>query len=164
MKKSTIVVLAMALAAGAGTALAQPGTSSPVGSPSQLPRDSGGSKGTMNPPTTVAPGTTATPGTTSGASPQAPVPGAIQPPMKQPSTAQPSTMTRPSMANNPPAGAMPGSGAPGEARARAKIEADGYKNAGQLTRGPDGKWHGMAMRGSTSVQVMVDTRGNVTSQ
>jgi hypothetical protein len=52
----------------------------------------------------------------------------------------------------------------GEAQARAKIEADGYKNVGQLTRGPDGMWHGAAMRGSTNVQLTVDARGNVTSQ
>jgi hypothetical protein len=152
MNKSTILALAVALTTGAGTALAQsdPG-SAPGGPPSgptapsapgPMPRDSGSSmgSGTMNPPMTTAP--------------------------------EPSTTASPSMATNPPAAAMPNTGpttgapagGPGEARARSLIERDGYKNVGPLTRGPDGTWQGTAMRGSTSVQVMVDARGNVVTQ
>ena len=169
MQKSTILAFAIALATGAGSALAQsgtggtsdgppnspqaPGTMAPS-APGPMPRDSGSSMGTgtMNPPTTVAPGTSA--------SPQAPVPGVTQPPLAQPST----TPDQPSIATNPPAATMPGTGAPGEAQARARIERDGYKNVGPLTRGANGMWQGTALRGSTPVQVMVDARGNVVTQ
>jgi hypothetical protein len=80
-----------------------------------------------------------------------------------------SAPAQPSIANNPPAAATPGASiptaaAPGEARARARLETDGYKNVGQLTRAADGSWQGTAMRGSTSVQVKVDARGNVSAQ
>ena len=48
--------------------------------------------------------------------------------------------------------------------AQKRIEADGYKNVQGLARGPDGLWHGRAMRGSSEVQVTVDKQGNVTQQ
>jgi hypothetical protein len=43
------------------------------------------------------------------------------------------------------------------------IQADGYKSPQGVVRGPDGRWHGKALRGTTLVDVSVDGRGNVTS-
>jgi predicted Rossmann fold nucleotide-binding protein DprA/Smf involved in DNA uptake len=63
------------------------------------------------------------------------------------------------MANAP---ALPN--APGSNGAAKRIQADGYKNVEGLVRGTDGKWHGTAMRGNTKVGVIVDGRGNVSSQ
>ena len=59
--------------------------------------------------------------------------------------------------------------APGQSVAQAaiaqkRIEADGYKNVQGLALGPDGLWHGRALRGSTEVQVTVDRQGNVKQQ
>jgi hypothetical protein len=54
--------------------------------------------------------------------------------------------------------------APGSGNARTRIEADGYKNVTGLTRNADGSWGGKAMRGSNSVDVQVDRRGNVMSK
>lgn len=68
----------------------------------------------------------------------------------------------PSIATNPPMATGVGLGS--EAQARARVERDGYTGVADLTKGPDGVWRGTAMRGSTSVQVMVDARGNVLSQ
>ena len=41
---------------------------------------------------------------------------------------------------------------------------DGYKNVQGLAQGPDGLWHGRAMRGNTEVQVTVDRAGNVSAR
>ena len=54
--------------------------------------------------------------------------------------------------------------AAGSAGIVSKIEADGYKNVQGLTRGPDGKWRGKALRGSTTVDVTVDAAGKVTTE
>lgn len=48
--------------------------------------------------------------------------------------------------------------------AQKRIEADGYKNVEGLAQGPDGLWHGRAMRGGAEVQVFVDRQGNVLQQ
>lgn len=73
-----------------------------------------------------------------------------------PSVNQP-TVTAPNTAN------VPAPNASGSAGARARIEADGYKDVQGLNRGPDGTWRGQAMRGNARVGVGVDARGNVTS-
>jgi hypothetical protein len=70
-----------------------------------------------------------------------------------PSAVAPNTANAPALPN-----------APGSNGAAKRIQADGYKNVQGLTRGTDGKWHGTAMRGSTLVGVVVDGRGNVSTQ
>jgi hypothetical protein len=69
------------------------------------------------------------------------------------------SVTTPSTANAP---AIPN--ARGSGNARAKIEADGYKNVQGLNRNPDGTWSGKALRGGAAVDVQVDARGNVTTK
>jgi hypothetical protein len=64
----------------------------------------------------------------------------------------------------PTAPPQPASGnAPGSENAVRLILADGYKSPQGVTRGPDGRWRGQALRGTTLVDVSVDGRGNVTS-
>jgi hypothetical protein len=53
---------------------------------------------------------------------------------------------------------------PPQAEAKSLIEADGYKGVRLLVREPDGRWRAMAMRGTTEVAVLVDDKGNVSSQ
>lgn len=48
--------------------------------------------------------------------------------------------------------------------AKRAIEVDGYKNPRNLVKGPDGMWHGRAMRGRTEVAVRVDASGNVSAE
>ncbi len=103
---------------------------------------------------TVSPGTVTPPTVSSG--------GAATPPITPPSAGTPN-VTPPSIATTPPA-AGGRVGVAGEAQARARIERDGYINVTGLTKGADGIWHGTAMRGSTSVQVSVDARGDVSTQ
>src|SRR5476651_1252494 len=43
--------------------------------------------------------------------------------------------------------------------AKAAIQQDGYRNVNNLVKGPDGSWHGRALRGSTEVAVRVDASG-----
>jgi hypothetical protein len=45
--------------------------------------------------------------------------------------------------------------------AKAAIEQDGYRDVRGLVKGPDGSWHGSALRGSTEVAVRVDASGSV---
>lgn len=56
-------------------------------------------------------------------------------------------------------------GAGGEGRhfARDAIEADGYKSVRDIVPGPDGTWHGRALRGRTEVIVTVDREGRVSA-
>lgn len=68
------------------------------------------------------------------------------------------SVTAPNTAN------VPAPNAAGSAGARARIEADGYKDVQGLSRNPDGTWRGQAMRGNARVGVGVDARGNVTSE
>ena len=68
------------------------------------------------------------------------------------------SVTAPNTAN------VPAPNAAGSAGARARIEADGYKDVQGLNRSPDGSWRGQAMRGNTRIGVGVDARGNVTSE
>jgi hypothetical protein len=66
----------------------------------------------------------------------------------------------------PPAPAPQAAGTgnvPGSENAVRLIQADGYKSVQGVARGPDGKWHGKALRGAALVDVSVDGRGNVTS-
>jgi hypothetical protein len=48
-----------------------------------------------------------------------------------------------------------------DAAAKAMIEADGYKNVSSLVQGPDGSWHGLAMRGAVEVAISLDADGRV---
>lgn len=68
------------------------------------------------------------------------------------------SVTAPNTAN------VPAPNAAGSAGARARIEADGYKDVQGLNRNPDGSWRGQALRGNARVGVGVDARGNVSSQ
>jgi hypothetical protein len=133
--KSTLIALALVAVAGAAGAQ----TATP---PSATPPSVSGA--TVTPPA-VSSGAVATP--------------AVNPPrMSTPGVNAPSAVA-PNTANAP---ALPN--APGSNGAAKRIQADGYKNVQGLTRGTDGKWHGTAMRGSTMVGVVVDGRGNVSTQ
>jgi hypothetical protein len=48
-----------------------------------------------------------------------------------------------------------------EARAKAAIEADGYKGVTVLRKGQNGIWHAKALRGQTEVKLTVDASGSV---
>ena len=89
--------------------------------------------------------------------------GVTTPGVNPPSVSTPGvnsrSVTAPSTANAP---AIPN--ARGSGNARAKIEADGYKNVQGLNRNPDGTWSGKALRGGAAVDVQVDARGNVTTK
>jgi hypothetical protein len=50
------------------------------------------------------------------------------------------------------------------ARAKALIEADGYKRVRAVKKAPDGRWRGLALRGAEEVAVSVDDNGNVSTQ
>ena len=93
-------------------------------------------------------------------SPMAPYTGSM-PPTMAPSTAYP-----PSIATSPPTtvpeAAMPAGGPiRGDAQAKARLKADGYRNVTGLRRGADGLWRATATRGAAKLNVMVDPRGNV---
>ena len=89
--------------------------------------------------------------------------GVTTPGVNPPSVSTPGVDSRSiSLPNTANAPALPN--ARGSGNARAKIEADGYKNVQGLTRGPDGKWHGKALRGGAQVDVTVDARGRVSTQ
>jgi hypothetical protein len=69
--------------------------------------------------------------------------------------------------NNAPgqAGALTATAAGGDgSAARRAIEFDGYRNVRGLEKGPDGMWHGRAMRGRTEIAVRVDASGNVSAE
>jgi hypothetical protein len=59
---------------------------------------------------------------------------------------------------------VPAPNAAGSTGARARIEADGYRDVQGLNRSSDGTWRGQAMRGNSRVGVGVDVRGNVTAE
>jgi hypothetical protein len=86
-------------------------------------------------------------------------------PSDKPST-DTGTSTGTSNSNQPDADApaqalvTPGDDAP----ARRAIEFDGYRNVRSLVKGPDGNWHGRALRGRTEVAVRVDATGNVSAE
>ena len=72
---------------------------------------------------------------------------------------QPNSGTRPGMTTSG-AAAMTSAGM-NEAQAKAKLEAGGYSQVTGLMVGPDGMWHGRAMKGATSMNVGLDAQGNV---
>jgi len=51
-----------------------------------------------------------------------------------------------------------------DSQAKKAIEFDGYRNVRDLTKGPDGVWHGRALRGRVEVAVRVDASGNVSAE
>jgi hypothetical protein len=120
----------------AGSA-ALPGTAE---QPTTVRGDNPGQGGvpSQNPPLAVA--TTAVPGAAVPAPAVAPVPGAP-----------------------PPGWPQAAGNAPGSENAVRLILADGYKSPQGVARGPDGRWHGKALRGTDMVDVSVDGRGNVSS-
>jgi hypothetical protein len=77
------------------------------------------------------------------------------------STAPPAAVPVPAAPS--PVGPQAAGNAAGSDNAVRLILADGYKSPQGLTRGPDGRWHGKALRGTTLVDVSVDGRGNVSS-
>jgi hypothetical protein len=50
-----------------------------------------------------------------------------------------------------------------DAKAKAAVELDGYRNVRGLEKGPDGIWRGRAMRGRTEIAIRVDATGNVSA-
>ena len=109
-----------------------------------------------HPPTPSVSGATVTPPAASS--------GAVTtPPVNPPTMSTSGVNAPPAMApNTANAPALPN--APGSNGAAKRVQADGYKNVQGLIRGTDGKWHGTAMRGSSMVGVVVDGRGNVSTQ
>ena len=172
-------LLALALVTAAGAAGAQTVTTPPVGGATVTPPSVGGGAVTTPPvsaPTVNTPavpsrsvgagGATVTTPPVSGGTVQAPATGAADvttPGINPPSVSTPGvpsqSITAPNTANAP---ALPN--AQGSGNARAKIEADGYKNVQGLTRNPDGSWSGKALRGGAMVDVQVDARGNVVTK
>jgi len=117
--------------------------------------------------------------------PQQVAPEAVLPPRIAARTAAPIAAARPPVplllsphppreaAHTPPAKATADGGvaqadeqgtAEAAARAKAMIEADGYKRVRAVARAPDGRWRGLAMRGAEEVAVSVDDNGNVSTQ
>lgn len=69
------------------------------------------------------------------------------------------------LAIQPPSGSDPLVKRDGnDSKAKQAIELDGYKNVRALEKGPDGVWHGRAMRGRTEIAVRVDASGNVSAE
>lgn len=61
--------------------------------------------------------------------------------------------------------ATPAPGSSGDnSQAKRAIEFDGYRNVRGLEKGPDGMWHGRAMRGRSEISVRVDASGNVSAE
>jgi hypothetical protein len=172
--KRTLLTLALVTAAGA--AGAQTVTTPPVGGATVTPPSAGSGAVTTPPVASPAVNTPAVPSRSVGAggamattppvsggavqAPSAGSAGVTTPGANPPSVTTPGvpsrSVTAPSTANLPPQPNARGSGS-----ARAKIEADGYKNVQGLTRNPDGSWSGKALRGGAMVDVNVDARGNV---
>ena len=50
-----------------------------------------------------------------------------------------------------------------QSAAKAAIEADGYKGVKVLNKGENGIWHATALRGRTTVSLMVDASGSVSA-
>ena len=50
-----------------------------------------------------------------------------------------------------------------ESQARARIENTGFTHVSSLWLDPDGIWRGTALKGSSSVEVGLDFKGNVTA-
>ena len=140
--KRTLITLA--LVAIAGTAGAQTAIPPSISGP------------TVTPPAASSGGATITPPAASSGAVMTPP---VNPPRMSTSCANAPPAMAPNTANAP---ALPN--AAGSNGAAKRIQADGYKNVQGLTRGTDGKWHGTAMRGNTMVGVVVDGRGNVSSQ
>jgi hypothetical protein len=139
---------------GPGAVTTPPATPPAINTPAVPSRSVGTGGGTVTTPPvssgTVAPPSTGAAGvTTPGVTP----PSVSTPGVNPPSVSVPNTANAPALPN-----------APGSASAVSKIQADGYKNVQGLTRGPDGKWHGKALRGGAMVDVTVDAAGNVSTR
>jgi len=59
---------------------------------------------------------------------------------------------------------QPGANSFTEGQARSRIEAQGFKNVSELRKDEQGIWRGKAMRDGTSTNVMLDFKGNVSTQ
>lgn len=145
MKRAAVAFAVAMMAAGVASALA------PGSSPPQTPsRDSGGT-----PP--------APPSVASSAS--KPTLEARQAPV--PFNPKPKATFRPPTFDSDAVGPVPakvGSNSFGESRAKAAIEADGYKGVNVLRKDGDGRWRAEALRGKTKVLLIVDAQGNVISE
>jgi len=59
---------------------------------------------------------------------------------------------------------QPGANSFTEGQARSRIEAQGFKDVSELRKDEQGIWRGKAMRDGTSTSVMLDFKGNVSTQ
>jgi periplasmic protein CpxP/Spy len=59
---------------------------------------------------------------------------------------------------------QPGANSFTEGQARSRIEAQGFKNVSDLRKDEQGIWRGKAMRDGASTNVMLDFKGNVSTQ
>jgi hypothetical protein len=138
---------------GSSTATTTPQANPPTVTNATVPSRPVGTAGaTVNTPA-VGSSTVRTPmvGSAGATVPSANAPSATTPGV--PSATTPNTASLPAAPN-----------ARGSGSARSRIEADGYKNVTGLTRNADGSWGGKAMRGSSLVDVQVDSRGHVISK
>ena len=152
--------IALAIVAMAGTAGAQTITRPPAGAAAT----SGGGPTAPGATTLQRPEGAGGPMLPSTGAALSPNPGVSMPSSNLPgenprSVRAPAPAVAPNTTNAPLPPNAPGSSGPAR-----RIQADGYTNVQGLTRGADGKWRGSAMRGSTMVGVVVDSRGNVTAE
>jgi hypothetical protein len=146
--KRAMVAFAMAMMAAAGVASALAPSSKP---PQTVPRDAAG------PP--QIPDVAANPSKPLVEARQAPVPLMMRP---RPTFAP----AAPPPFDSDAVGPVPPKVGDGlaEGRAKAAVEADGYKGVKVLRRDADGRWRAEAMRGSTKVLLIVDAQGNVAQE
>ncbi len=90
--------------------------------------------------------------------PTAPPPAMATPPV---TATTPTAPARPMTTEAKPAAPLPGSNSFTEAQARSRIERDGVSNVSGLKKDEHGIWRGQAMRGTASVKVALDYKGNV---
>ena len=102
-----------------------------------------------------------------------PRPSSYTPPIetadKSPTGDKPAAVDKPAKPNEPSIAALladqPSDSPSGDgALAKRAIEFDGYRNVRALAKGPDGMWHGRAMRGRAEIAVRVDAGGNVSAE
>jgi hypothetical protein len=154
---SSAAVLAQTAAPATPSTTVAPGT----GSTAPTVGSTGGTTGSTIGDTTRTPGTSmgATTGTTGGATG---APGANM--GAAGSTTGTSGGSTTSAGSPTPDGALAGANSFTEGQARSRLERDGFTSITGLTKDQDGVWRGKATKGSSSLDVGVDYKGNITTR
>jgi ABC-type phosphate transport system substrate-binding protein len=79
-------------------------------------------------------------------------------------TSNPAVNVKPAGSPESTGAVQPGANSFTEGQARSRIEAQGYTNISELKKDDQGMWRGRAMRNGSSVNVMLDFKGNVATQ